>query len=57
MLQPGEDIIKKLGGLHKMIGWDKPILTESGGYQIFSLGYGSVSQEIKVQEDHIKLKL
>ncbi|WP_044157045.1 tRNA guanosine(34) transglycosylase Tgt [Ehrlichia ruminantium] len=47
MLQPGEDIIKKLGGLHKIMGWDRPILTDSGGYPIFSLGYGSVSQEIK----------
>ncbi|QGR02636.1 tRNA guanosine(34) transglycosylase Tgt [Ehrlichia ruminantium] len=47
MLQPGADIIKKLGGLHKITGWNKPILTDSGGYQIFSLGYGSVSQEIK----------
>ncbi|GAT78582.1 queuine tRNA-ribosyltransferase, partial [Ehrlichia ruminantium] len=34
MLQPGEDIIKKLGGLHKITGWDRPILTDSGGYQI-----------------------
>ncbi|ABD45434.1 queuine tRNA-ribosyltransferase [Ehrlichia chaffeensis str. Heartland] len=47
MLQPGEDIIEKLGGLHKITGWNKPMLTDSGGYQIFSLGYGSVSHEIK----------
>ncbi|AHX04596.1 tRNA guanosine(34) transglycosylase Tgt [Ehrlichia japonica] len=47
MLQPGEDIIEKLGGLHKITGWNKPMLTDSGGYQIFSLGYGSVSDEIK----------
>lgn len=37
-LRPGEQLIKKLGGLHKFIGWDKPILTDSGGYQVFSLG-------------------
>lgn len=36
-LRPGIDIIKKAGGLHRFMGWDKPILTDSGGYQIFSL--------------------
>ncbi len=36
-LRPGTDIIEKAGGLHKFIGWDKPILTDSGGYQVFSL--------------------
>jgi queuine tRNA-ribosyltransferase len=36
-LRPGIETIKKAGGLHKFMGWDKPILTDSGGYQIFSL--------------------
>jgi queuine tRNA-ribosyltransferase len=36
-LRPGLDVIKKAGGLHKFMGWDLPILTDSGGYQIFSL--------------------
>ena len=36
-LRPGLEIIAKAGGLHKLISWDKPILTDSGGYQIFSL--------------------
>lgn len=36
-LRPGMDIIRKAGGLHKFMGWDRPILTDSGGYQIFSL--------------------
>jgi queuine tRNA-ribosyltransferase len=36
-LRPGADILQQAGGLHKFIGWDKPILTDSGGYQIFSL--------------------
>jgi len=36
-LRPGTDIIKKAGGLHKFMSWDKPILTDSGGYQVFSL--------------------
>ena len=47
MLQPGADIIEKMGGLHKFMNWDGPMLTDSGGFQIFSLGYGSVSNEIK----------
>ena len=35
------------GGLHKFINWDGPMLTDSGGFQIFSLGHGSVADEIK----------
>ncbi|AAP99349.1 MULTISPECIES: tRNA guanosine(34) transglycosylase Tgt [Prochlorococcus] len=37
-LQPGEAIIKESGGLHSFMSWDQPILTDSGGYQVFSLG-------------------
>ena len=37
-LRPGEDIVAKAGGLHKFMHWDKPILTDSGGFQVFSLG-------------------
>ena len=37
-LRPGQDIIKKAGGLHKFMAWDRPILTDSGGFQVFSLG-------------------
>jgi queuine tRNA-ribosyltransferase len=36
-LRPGTEVIKKAGGLHKFMSWDKPMLTDSGGYQIFSL--------------------
>jgi queuine tRNA-ribosyltransferase len=36
-LRPGLEIIEKAGGLHKFIGWDRPILTDSGGYQVYSL--------------------
>jgi len=36
-LRPGHELIKKLGGLHKFMGWDGPILTDSGGFQVFSL--------------------
>lgn len=37
LLRPGVDVVEKLGGLHKVMAWNKPILTDSGGYQIFSL--------------------
>lgn len=37
-LRPGTDVIAQFGGLHRFIGWDKPILTDSGGFQVFSLG-------------------
>lgn len=36
-IQPGEGIVKQAGGLHKFVGWDKPMLTDSGGFQVFSL--------------------
>ncbi len=47
LLQPGPDIIHKAGGLHKFINRDMPIITDSGGFQIFSLAYGSVHNELK----------
>jgi queuine tRNA-ribosyltransferase len=37
-LRPGLEIVSKFGGLHRFIGWDRPILTDSGGFQVFSLG-------------------
>lgn len=36
-LRPGDEVVKKMGGLHKFMNWDKPILTDSGGFQVFSL--------------------
>ena len=47
MLQPGGEVIANHGGLHKFVNWDGPMLTDSGGFQIFSLGHGSVADEIK----------
>lgn len=38
-LRPGDELIKKAGGLHKFMNWDRPILTDSGGFQVFSLGH------------------
>ena len=47
MLQPGPELIDELGGLHRFMGWDGPIITDSGGFQVFSMGYGTVADEIK----------
>ena len=47
LLQPGKEVIKKAGGLHKFINRNLPIITDSGGFQVFSLAYGSVDGELK----------
>ena len=47
MIQPGEAVIRSLGGLHRFTAWDGPMLTDSGGFQVFSMGHGSVADEIK----------
>lgn len=44
-LTPGSDLVKKAGGLHKFMGWDRPILTDSGGFQVFSLQGNSITEE------------
>ena len=48
-LRPGTDIVAKFGGLHRFMGWDKPILTDSGGFQVFSLG-----EMRKISEEGVK---
>ncbi len=47
MLQPGSETVKKAGGLHKFINRNMPIITDSGGFQVFSLAYGGVASELK----------
>lgn len=47
MLQPGTKVIKEAGGLHKFINRKNPIITDSGGFQVFSLAYGTVKDELK----------
>ncbi len=47
MIQPGAELIEKMGGLHKFMQWDGPMMTDSGGFQIFSMGHGGVADEIK----------
>lgn len=53
-LRPGLDILEKAGGLHKFNGWEKPILTDSGGYQVFSLaGTRKIKEEGVMFKSHI----
>jgi queuine tRNA-ribosyltransferase len=47
MIQPGADLVEKMGGLHEFMQWDGPMMTDSGGFQIFSMGFGSIADEIK----------
>ncbi len=47
LLQPGPEVIEKGGGIHRFINRDMPIITDSGGFQVFSLAYGSVADELK----------
>lgn len=49
LLQPGPEVVKKAGGLHRFINRRLPIITDSGGFQVFSLKYGSVASELKGQ--------
>ena len=53
-LRPGDDLIARRGGLHRFIGWNKPILTDSGGYQVFSL---AARRTIDEQGAHFKSHL
>ena len=46
-LAPGPDVVRGLGGLHEFMRWDRPIITDSGGFQVFSMGHGGVADEIK----------
>jgi queuine tRNA-ribosyltransferase len=46
-LAPGPELVAELGGLHEMMRWPGPIITDSGGFQVFSMGHGGVADEIK----------
>src|SRR3954463_1423875 len=46
-LDPGHELIAGLGGLHEFMRWDQTIITDSGGFQVFSMGHGTVADEIK----------
>jgi len=55
-LKPGEDIVDYNGGLHKFTGWDGPLMTDSGGFQVFSLGFGKDNNIGKVSFCNRKFK-
>jgi queuine tRNA-ribosyltransferase len=57
-LRPGHKLIRQMGGLHKWINWDKPILTDSGGFQVFSLGKGTKKgdSKVKITADGVEFK-
>ena len=46
-LSPGGELIERFGGLHRFMGWERAIITDSGGFQVFSMGHGTVAEEIK----------
>jgi queuine tRNA-ribosyltransferase len=46
-LDPGHELIERLGGLHAFMGWPAPIVTDSGGFQVFSMGHGTIADEVK----------
>jgi queuine tRNA-ribosyltransferase len=50
-IQPGPELVREMGGLHEFMGWRRAIVTDSGGYQVFSMGHGSVAEEIKGKRD------
>ena len=54
MLRPGADLVEKMGGLHKFMNWDKPILTDSGGFQVMSLsGLRKLTEEGVAFSSHV----
>jgi queuine tRNA-ribosyltransferase len=46
-LAPGHELVRRLGGIHRFMRWDGPLITDSGGFQVFSMGHGTVADEIK----------
>jgi queuine tRNA-ribosyltransferase len=50
-IQPGAELIRELGGVHEFMGWRGAVVTDSGGFQVFSMGHGSVAEEIKRRRD------
>lgn len=61
-LRPGHELIEKMGGLHKFMNWDRPILTDSGGFQVFSLGANydkdkpSRKSLVKIKDDGVEFR-
>lgn len=57
-MRPGLEVLKEMGGLHNFMNWEKPILTDSGGYQVFSLSQGKRGSEnlVKIKEDGVEFR-
>jgi queuine tRNA-ribosyltransferase len=67
-LAPGPDLIRSMGGLHRFMRWERAVVTDSGGFQVFSMGHGGVADEIKgrgrpgsssilsIQEDGVRFR-
>lgn len=58
-LRPGVEVLKEAGGLHSFISWDGPLLTDSGGYQVFSLSqgrFGNRKSKVKVSEEGVEFR-
>ena len=54
-VRPGDEIVKKLGGIHKFMNWNRPVLTDSGGFQVFSLaGLRKIKEEGVTFNSHIE---
>jgi queuine tRNA-ribosyltransferase len=49
LLSPGPELIERLGGLGPFMGWERPVITDSGGFQVFSMGHGTVADEVKAR--------
>jgi queuine tRNA-ribosyltransferase len=47
LLNPGPELIERFGGMGRFMGWEGPIVTDSGGFQVFSMGHGTVAEEVK----------
>lgn len=55
-IKPGEEVVRKAGGLHKFSSWKKPFMTDSGGFQVFSLGFGKDLEVGKIARTSLNLK-
>jgi queuine tRNA-ribosyltransferase len=49
LLSPGPELIERFGGVGPFMGWERPVITDSGGFQVFSMGHGTVADEIKAR--------
>lgn len=56
-LKPGEKVVKQSGGLHKFMNWDRPLMTDSAGFQVFSLGFGKDFGTGKILKEKSRLKI